>query len=409
MIEIEKFKAFVSQSSTRIQNLANRRDTSIGFNAFALASDLYYRENFHSDIICAILNPHSPHGEGVLFVRLFVKFLAKIALLQHKPQLAETLDALPFDDSIEALREDGKVDIKIVHKADPQWTIIVENKINGACDMERQLPRYIENCAARHEKVKAAVYLKASDEGRPEDNGWIKGDKELVDGLLLSVAGYSEDSQICSMVEGWLEPCEARSKNFNAKIVVSQYAELVVNHAGETMNQSEYKQIMDALGQHKVKYSQLAQIVNEMPIALANYIAKEFNRAKTKEKYLLAKDVWIWKDTTVVFDFNKFEIKGKNGMAMPVSYAVDLSCDDLSGWGASFFLRDGIPAKRCESILKEFNSKFAWSDYYKRVVLPFDSDEMFGNPDLLIDKIRELLEFISQNGEKFQNVLNGAV
>lgn len=275
--------------------------------------------------------------------------------------------------------------------------------------MERQLPRYIENCAARHEKVKAAVYLKASDEGRPEDNGWIKGDKELVDGLLLSVAGYSEDSQICSMVEGWLEPCEARSKNFNAKIVVSQYAELVVNHAGETMNQSEYKQIMDALGQHKVKYSQLAQIVNEMPIALANYIAKEFNRAKTKEKYLLAKDVWIWKDTTVVFDFNKFEIKGKNGMAMPVSYAVDLSCDDLSGWGASFFLRDGIPAKRCESILKEFNSKFAWSDYYKRVVLPFDSDEMFGNPDLLIDKIRELLEFISQNGEKFQNVLNGAV
>ncbi len=177
------------------------------------------------------------------------------------------------------------------------------------------------------------------------------------------------------------------------------------------MNQTEYKQIMDVLGQCKVKYSHLAQIVNEMPAALANYITKEFNDAEIKGRYtnLLAKDVWVYKDTTVVFDFKEFEIKGKSGKAMPISFAVDLSCDDLSGWGASFFLRDGMPAQRYEPILKEFNPKFAWSDYYKRVVLPFDSDEMFGNPDLLVGKIKKLLDFISKNVEKFHVVLNGSV
>ncbi len=31
------------------------------FNVFKLASDLYYRENFHSDIIKAFLDPHEKH------------------------------------------------------------------------------------------------------------------------------------------------------------------------------------------------------------------------------------------------------------------------------------------------------------------------------------------------------------
>ena len=34
-----------------------KRDVDIGFNLFALISDLYYRENFHSDILRALIDP----------------------------------------------------------------------------------------------------------------------------------------------------------------------------------------------------------------------------------------------------------------------------------------------------------------------------------------------------------------
>ena len=35
----------------------------IGFNVFKLSSDLYFRENFHSDIIKSLLDPKENHQE----------------------------------------------------------------------------------------------------------------------------------------------------------------------------------------------------------------------------------------------------------------------------------------------------------------------------------------------------------
>lgn len=47
-------------------------------NVFSLVSDLYYRENFHSDIICEFLNPAGSHNEGTTFLFAFHR------LHQHK-------------------------------------------------------------------------------------------------------------------------------------------------------------------------------------------------------------------------------------------------------------------------------------------------------------------------------------
>ena len=53
-----------------------QKDTSeVGFNVFTLTSDLYYRENFHSDIIAAFLNPKAKHNEGNLFLDAFIDML----------------------------------------------------------------------------------------------------------------------------------------------------------------------------------------------------------------------------------------------------------------------------------------------------------------------------------------------
>ena len=48
------------------------------FNVFTIVSDLYYRENFHSDIIRFFLAPTENHGEGSLFLTTFISMLNKL-------------------------------------------------------------------------------------------------------------------------------------------------------------------------------------------------------------------------------------------------------------------------------------------------------------------------------------------
>ena len=54
-----------------------------GFNVFHLISDYYYRETFHGDIIAALLSPDEKHGEGNLYVNLFID------MINRKKQLVD--------------------------------------------------------------------------------------------------------------------------------------------------------------------------------------------------------------------------------------------------------------------------------------------------------------------------------
>ena len=166
---------FLRENASQIKQICDRTNTEIGFNAFALVSDMYYRENFHSDIIAAILDPHSGHRQGILFLRRFVDFLADEAAANGHDKVSKDLRNLAIDESVEVVREEGRIDIKI--KGD-EWAIIIENKINGARDMDRQIPRYIEECRGNGEKIVAVVYLTAAKKGFPSENGWEKDDRE---------------------------------------------------------------------------------------------------------------------------------------------------------------------------------------------------------------------------------------
>ena len=52
----KEIDAFLTENTNLIRQINDRQDTSIGFNAFAIVSDTYYRENFHSDIIKVIMS-----------------------------------------------------------------------------------------------------------------------------------------------------------------------------------------------------------------------------------------------------------------------------------------------------------------------------------------------------------------
>src|ERR1039458_5385548 len=54
---------------------ASKAKAQLGFNAFTLLSDTYYRENFHSDVLAAFFDLQGTHGEQHLFLHQFIKLL----------------------------------------------------------------------------------------------------------------------------------------------------------------------------------------------------------------------------------------------------------------------------------------------------------------------------------------------
>ena len=100
------------------------------FNLFHVISNLYYRENFHSDIIAFILDPNANHGYKHLMLNSFIALLNRIGF---------NIDVANYYDAM-VVREEARIDILIKSESNKR-AIIIENKINNAGDMPRQLPR----------------------------------------------------------------------------------------------------------------------------------------------------------------------------------------------------------------------------------------------------------------------------
>src|SRR4051812_26219453 len=64
----------VALAQTYEENL-KKRHVDLGFNVFALVSDLYYRENFHSDVLRAVLDPAGKHQAKEKYLHLFLNFI----------------------------------------------------------------------------------------------------------------------------------------------------------------------------------------------------------------------------------------------------------------------------------------------------------------------------------------------
>lgn len=111
----------------------NDIDGSIKFNFFESISDLYYRENFHSDILEVILNPNTTEIGRKYFMQEFVNLLGL------------TQEQFDFNSDFEVIREKEKrIDLFVKNEKKKQ-AIIIENKINYAPDMDNQLVRYMKH------------------------------------------------------------------------------------------------------------------------------------------------------------------------------------------------------------------------------------------------------------------------
>ena len=200
-----------------------KRRVDLGFNFFAIVSDLYYRENFHSDILRALLCPVSAHGEGCQYLHLFLEWL------NHN---GATLNLAHFNNAF-VVREEGRVDV-LIRDETSKRAVIVENKINGAADMNRQLPRYLQYVESLGLQCDAVVYLQLNWAHTPDRTGWTLEDNTRVDAKLVSVVAYNETE--ADMLSGWIRKCQETATNSDAALIFRHYGELIHQLGANIMN-----------------------------------------------------------------------------------------------------------------------------------------------------------------------------
>lgn len=209
------------------------------FNIFNLLSDKYYYENLHSDIISVFLDKNGKHEESNKFLKIFIELLQKI-----KPELDLNNDDF---NNPKIYREKFKIDI-LIQDQSSQKAIIIENKINNAVDMVKQLPRYVKDIG--NDKVVAIVYLPLNPNKDPDDTDWETEDKTFIASKFVNLPAFNRTKN--DLYEGWLLPCIEKSKNEDVKLIIKQYSKLIQKIGGFIMDNKLhaefYKKVIETKG-----------------------------------------------------------------------------------------------------------------------------------------------------------------
>jgi hypothetical protein len=226
--KVEKLLLNADLSRLALVYAANlkRRNVDLGFNLFAIISDIYYRENLHSDILQALLDPNGKHQEQGTFLRLFLNLI--------RSQGAD-LDASYYSNA-QVVREEGRVDVLIKGQG---HVIIIENKVNNASDQPRQLPNYLNQVEKEGYACDAIVYMRLNKDAKPDMKGWTSDEIKRVEKLLICICAYTETPK--DLLNGWIRKCENASKRVETALILRQYGDLITKLGGNVMN----KPIMD--------------------------------------------------------------------------------------------------------------------------------------------------------------------
>lgn len=283
---IEAINAFLGNNKVKhvAWNYSERKSSreEESFNVFKLASDLYYRENFHSDIIKAFLDPNEKHKGGNLYLFSFIDFINecfsnKIFISKHN-----------YTNAI-VVREAGRIDI-LIKSETSKHCIIIENKLYNANDTERQLPKYYDWMTEQGFTVDAIVYIPLNENKVPDRSTWIGNDEKHVDGLLCIVPGYSRKR--FNLVENWLKPCAMLSSDIDCISILRQYGKLIKTLSNNNMDNMLLEKFYNSLledDNYKVAMS-VKEMLQQLPTYMADRLCEEFKKNEGDYKVWKCKD-----------------------------------------------------------------------------------------------------------------------
>ena len=272
----------------------NNFEENYPFNIFELISDIYYRENFHSDIIAQLLR-------NEIILKNFLDFIG--------------VDKSKYE-NCEVEREESKIDILIKTEKN---CIIVENKLNWAKDMPEQLFRYYNECKNNKKlEVDKIVYLSPNSWKQPEEQSIKEIPKELIK-IIVGYDGENNDFYTMVLQKSLEEMNNKEPKEW--RLLLEHYLK-ILRQTGETKMDKLTKEFYDKIvndGKEYEKIELIATMYNDLIKTRINNLASTFSgenynnecfyRDFYSEKRGLnyAIDIYIYKDKSLLFLFSREE------------------------------------------------------------------------------------------------------
>lgn len=266
------------------------------FNVFKLASDLYYRENFHSDIMKAFLDVNENHKEGNLFLYTFIEFINI-----HYPKVC--ISKINYKNVITE-RESGRIDI-LIRSEESKHCIIIENKINNAGDTYRQLPKYYDLMTNQGYFVDAIIYIPLNENKKPDQSTWNENDMRHINPLLCIVPACDAKH---NLVDNWIYKCSLLSRNIDCVLILRQYGELIKLLKIKNMSNillEKFYQILISDPENLNTVLSIRDMLPNLPVYMADRLVEKF---KEDEGVYF---VWKYKSNFcgVYFEINRIQYK----------------------------------------------------------------------------------------------------
>lgn len=231
------------------------------FNIFDILG-VTYSELSHSGFIASLLNPNGNHGQGPLFLDLFLQSVC-----------ASELDFLSRfkDGNIQVLTEsvcpEGRIDILI--KSGTDMGVIIENKIY-AQDQHEQLIRYDRYSRKAFKNGFLILYLTPDGSDASPDSA--KG------------VDYKRISYAVTILE-WIEECKLKSIDKPLiRETLSQYSQILKSITSQNMDKKVEKEAIELM----MKDPDATRFILENQLAWENFVVEkqvfEPLRAFAKEK-----------------------------------------------------------------------------------------------------------------------------
>lgn len=213
-----------------------RMDT--GFIVFYLISDYYYRETFHGDILYALLSPEEKHGEGLLFVDLFIDMINRVKPLVDKNDY--TLASVEREYGTNDGNDMGRIDFLIIGKNN--HCIVVENKLNNAGDTYRQLPKYRKDLMNKGYIIDAFVYIPLDQNKEPDKADWEEEEINSIIPKLIIIPAYKIGA--VNLIDNWLTLAEIITTDDDARFIIKHYKTLLNDLTLDIMDNRELVDVL---------------------------------------------------------------------------------------------------------------------------------------------------------------------
>ena len=348
----------------------------IGFNIFTLCSDKYYRENFHSDIIKAFLDPTQKHNEGNKYLHIFIDLLNGVNNQNH-------IKKSDFENAL-LEREKQHIDIRVIDEVSKK-AIIIENKINNAVDQHRQLPKYYDKLKGDYDVV-AIVYLTLNNSKRPDKSDWTDEEKESIEKILKLIPAWSADNSKPNLLDNWVSKSMINSENADSLLLLKQYGKLLkflnTNSMDTTILEKFYQQLIEKEDNYETAIS-IRSMLNDLP---------KYLRIRIQEEYKT-------KICSVFEEIRRYEYKGSIAAVFEgfkfkeSSFALDIYCLE-NKYDVFFFQRKGDGEEEFD--LKEFQEKINALSCFSFTNNRFSWSFKLKEENLLYNFIDSLLEELKQ-------------